>query len=160
AKPSSWLTETLDKASLFPTTSTTAKNERIVSPVLFEVAESYKDEITLISGGRLPTGEDYYISGELTEFTLINQPHLPYLDAPVFAIVGSRLSQCAVQLFSARLLNEKAEKEQPVLFGCVTTNTNWQFIRFENNTLHIDSRYYSNIEQVLGIWHHIIELSI
>ena len=52
-QPSAWLVETLMIAEEMPLTNEKSKSERIVSPILIEVARKYKGQITMFSGEEL-----------------------------------------------------------------------------------------------------------
>lgn len=64
------------------------------------------------------------------------------------------------QLYGAKLFNEMEGKNIPVLYGCATDGVEWIFIRFENNMFHIDNKIYTDLKEILGVWHHIINLYI
>lgn len=159
-EPSEWLKITLEKAKLFPLTNEKAKSEKIVSPILSEVAEAYADKITLFSGEELSVDTEKDLSGECDFFcTLI--PQSIYLESPILPISSQKfmsesIAQCAAQLYGAKLFNESEGKNIPVLYGCATNSNGWQFIRFENNVFYIDNKIYTDLREILGVFHHII----
>ncbi|KPA10101.1 hypothetical protein MHK_009690 [Candidatus Magnetomorum sp. HK-1] len=88
------------------------------------------------------------------------------IQAPVFTIVeakkkdiGEGLGQCAAQMIGVRRFNEQEGNEIEIIYGCVTTGENWQFIKLIDQTLIIDTvRYYlDNIELILGALQIIID---
>ncbi len=160
---SDWLKLTLEKASFFPLTNEKVKSEKIVSPILSEVAESYFNSITLFSGEELPVDVDRDLSGEC-DFFFVLAPRKPYIECPIISLVEAKdedmdygIAQCAAQLYGAKLFNEMEGKSFPVLYGCATNSTDWQFLRFENDTFYIDNKIYTNLQEILGVWHHIIK---
>lgn len=162
--PSSWLLETLDLADLVPLRNEKAKSERIVSPILIEVAKGFKENVTLFSGEALEIDPQKDLSGECDFFfTLV--PEGVYLEAPIISLAEAKdedmdygIAQCAAQLYGAKLFNESEGKNIPVLYGCASTGTDWQFIRFEKEVFYIDTKIYTDLKEILGVWHHIIEL--
>ena len=52
-EPSSWLLETLSISERLPLTNEKSKAERIISPILTEVANSYTDRISFFSGEQI-----------------------------------------------------------------------------------------------------------
>jgi hypothetical protein len=70
------------------------------------------------------------------------------------------IAQCAAQLYGAKLFNEAEEKNIPFLYGCATDGVEWIFMKFENNTFFIDNKIYTDIKEILGVWHHIIQLYV
>ncbi len=160
---SDWLKITLQKASFFPLTNEKAKSEKIVSPILSEVAEAYLDKITLFSGEDLPVDINRDLSGEC-DFFFVLAPRKPYIENPIISLVEAKdedmdygIAQCAAQLYGAKLFNEMEGKNFPILYGCITNGNDWQFIRFENNIFYIDNKVYTDLQEILGVWHHIIQ---
>ncbi len=164
--PSDWLKMTLQKAYFFPLTNEKVKSEKIVSPILSEVAEAYFDKITLFSGEELYVDGDKNLSGEC-DFFFVLAPRKPYLESPIISLVEAKdedmdygIAQCAAQLYGAKLFNEMEGKNIPVLYGCATNSNDWQFMRFENNIFYIDNKIYTDLQEILGVWHHIIQLYV
>lgn len=159
--PSAWLTETLKKATVMALTNEKAKSERIISPILVEIAEQYPTQISLFSGEALNVNED--LSGECDFFFALHPPKM-YIDAPIITLVESKnedmehgLAQCAAQLYGAKLFNEMEGHSIPILYGCATTGTDWQFVRFENNMFYIDNKIYTDLREILSVWHIMIQ---
>lgn len=163
---SDWLKIALKKATFFPLNNEKVKSEKIVSPILGEVAEAYFDKITLFSGEDLPVDSSRDLSGEC-DFFFVLAPRKPYIESPIISLVEAKdedmdygIAQCAAQLYGAKLFNESEGKNIPVLYGCATDSVEWQFLRFENNTFYIDSKIYTDLQEILGVWHHIIKLYV
>ena len=162
-QPSSWLVETLQISEEIPLNNEKAKSERVISPILTEVARVYVDKISFFSGEDLNINVEDDLSGECDFFfTLI--PKSPYLESPIISLAEAKdedmeygIAQCSAQLYGAKLFNEMEEKDIPVLYGCATTGTDWQFIRFENNVFLIDTKIYTDLKEILGLWHWIIQ---
>ena len=162
-EPSVWLEQALEKAKLFPLNNEKVKSERIVSPILGEIAEAYFDKVTLFSGEELPVDSDRNLSGEC-DFFFVLAPRKPYLESPIISLVEAKdedmdygIAQCAAQLYGAKLFNEMEGKNFPVLYGCATDGVEWKFLRFENNIFYIDNQVYTDLREILGVWHHIIQ---
>jgi hypothetical protein len=165
-EPSAWLLETLEMAQFFPLMNEKTKAERIVSPILLEVSKPYKDKITFFSGESININSENDLSGEC-DFLFALHPPQSFMDAPIISLVESKdedmewgIAQCAAQLYGAKCYNEAESKDIPVLYGCATDGVEWQFIRFENNTFDIDSKVYTNLNEVLGVWHTIIQFYV
>ena len=161
---SMWLQETLRKAEIVPLSNEKTKAERIVSPILMEIAEAFQDKVTLFSGEELEVDSKQDLAGECDFFfTLV--PQSDYLDLPVISLVESKdedmewgKAQCAAQLYGAKLFNEAEGKTVPFLFGCATNGADWQFMRFESDTFYIDTKIYTDLKEILGVWHYVISL--
>ena len=161
--PSNWLVETLIKAEFLPLTNEKTKSERIVSPILVEVAEAYQNLVTLFSGEELDVNPENDLSGEC-DFFFVLAPRKPYIETPIISLVEAKdedmewgTAQCAAQLYGAKLYNEMEGKNIPVLYGCATDGIEWQFLRFENDTFFIDNKVYTDLKEILGVWHYIIQ---
>jgi hypothetical protein len=162
-EPSSWLLDTLKKSRLVPLNNEKTKAERIISPILVEIAEFYQEKVTLFSGEELEVNASDDLSGAC-DFFFVLHPHKPYIESPIISLAESKnedmeygRAQCAAQLYGAKLYNESEGKNIPVLYGCATDGVEWQFLRFENNTFYIDNRIYTNLNEILGVWHVIIQ---
>ena len=66
---------------------------------------------------------------------------------------GRSAAQCAAQLYGAKRYNEKDNTSVPYLYGATTDGLKWRFLKLENDTLKVDTNYYSldNLPQLLGI---------
>jgi hypothetical protein len=162
-EPSIWLVQTLEKAKLFPLTNEKVKSEKIVSPILCEVGEFFYDKVTLFSGEELPVDSSRDLSGEC-DFFFVLAPRKPYLESPIISLVEAKdedmdygIAQCAAQLYGAKLFNEMEGKNFPVLYGCSTDGTEWKFLRFEDNVFYIDNQVYTDLKEILGVFHYIIQ---
>ena len=161
--PSAWLVETLSFSKLMPLMNEKTKAERVISPILVEVIKKYADKISFFSGENIDIDPQQDLSGECDFFFSLQPPKL-YIEAPIIAITECKdediewgTAQCAAQLYGAKLFNESEGKDIPVLYGCATDGVEWQFLRFENNTFYIDNKVYTDLKEVLGVWHHIIQ---
>ncbi len=164
--PSDWLKLTLSKAQIMPLNNEKAKAERVISHILLDVAEAYLDKVTLFSGEELPVDSDRNLSGEC-DFFFILAPYKPYLESPIISLVEAKnedmdygIAQCAAQLYGAKLFNETEGKNIPFLYGCATDGTEWRFMKFENDVFYLDNKLYTDLKEILGVWHHIIQLYI
>ncbi len=162
-EPSAWFVETLQVARIMPLTNEKNKSERIVSPLLMEVVRHYADKVTLFSGEDLEGNAKEGLSGPCDFFFALHPPK-SYMEAPIISIAESKnedmeygRAQCAAQLYGAKLFNENEGKNIPILYGCATDGVEWQFIRFENNIFYIDNKVYTDLREILGVWHHILD---
>jgi hypothetical protein len=69
------------------------------------------------------------------------------------------LGQCVAQMLGARLLNHQDGIEFPAIYGCVTTGTDWQFLKLENQLITLESnlKYIIELNYILGIFQRIID---
>jgi hypothetical protein len=164
--PSEWLKESLKIAQLMPLMNEKTKAERIVSPILLEITKSYADKITFFSGESIDIDSSQDLSGACDFFFALQAPK-PYMEAPIISVAESKdedmewgIAQCAAQIYGAKLFNETEGKIMPFIYGCATDGTEWRFMRFEDNIFYIDSKVYTDLKEILGVWHHIIQLYV
>lgn len=152
---SDWLKQSLSIAARSVMLTEKAKSERIVSPILFEFKERHKDSFEIYSGYNLNVDPENDLNGDgwpqPCDF-LISFESSYVVQAPIFSLVEAKndnielgLGQCVAQMLGARLYNLKEEHPVPVIYGCVTTGEDWQFLTLQDQLVTIDTqRYYLN----------------
>ena len=150
ATPPAWLTDALARGRELALVSEKARSEFIVAPVLLAVRELSGGRISILSGQRLDVDTGRRLLGECDFILALSEP-LPRLRAPLVTIVEAkkndieaRLGQCIAQMVAAQVFNERAG-QSGVVFGCVTTGEDWQFLRLNEIVVLIDTtRHYIN----------------
>ncbi len=162
-QPSAWLTESLEIAEIAPLTNEKSKSERIVSPILMEIAKGYRNKISLFSGEDINVRSEDDLSGPCDFFFSLQLPKL-YVEAPIISLAESKdedmewgIAQCAAQMYGAKLYNEMEGKEIPIIFGCATDGIEWRFMKLENNVYFIDNKTITELPKILGTWHHVLQ---
>jgi hypothetical protein len=164
--PSEWLVKSLEIAYKAPATTEKAKSERLVSPTLMEIVQSFENKITLFSGEDMSVNAADDLSGPC-DFFFGLYPLSPFMETPIVSIVEAKdediewgIAQCAAQLYGAQLLNIQENKNIAALYGCATDGVEWQFLKLENNTFYIDTKPMTDLPQILGTWHWIMRFFI
>lgn len=166
-KPASdWLLKSLEIAYKAPATTEKAKSERLVSPILMEIVQSFEKNVTLFSGEEININSNDDLAGPC-DFFFGLYPLSPYIETPIISIAEAKdedlewgVAQCAAQMYAAFLLNQQEEKDLPILYGCATDGVEWQFLKFENSIFYIEPRPLTHLPQILGTWHWIIQFFI
>jgi hypothetical protein len=162
--PSSWLKETLAHAKEVALFSEKSRSEGIVFPILLEVKKYYQDTLAIYSGAILNADDTKGLNGEC-DFILSSGRQNFDLSTPLFCMIEAEdndieknIPQCTAQMEGARIFNANEGKSIDVICGCVTTGTEWQFLKLEHKTCYIDKeRYYINdLPTLLGVLHTII----
>lgn len=162
---SDWLLHTLSLAERMPLTNEKTKSERIVSPILIEVALQYETQVTLYSGEDLTVDTNLDLSGEC-DFFISKHPRKSVMQAPIITFVEAKdedfeygQAQCIAQMYASLLFNEQEGKPIPFVYGCAVTSGEWKFLKLEKNKIMIDTKtYYLNeVPKILGVFHHIIQ---
>ncbi len=163
-QPSDWLLQTLSIAKRTPMTNEKTKSERVVSPVLLEVALAFETQITLYSGEDLTVNSSLDLAGEC-DFFFSKHPRKSVMQAPIVTFVEVKdedfkygQAQCTAQMYASRIYNEQAGKPMPYIYGCAVTAGEWKFLKLEGDQIFIDTEtYYLNeLPKILGVFHHII----
>jgi hypothetical protein len=151
-----WLRDDLNRGARQILLSEKARSEFLVVPILLACQEMSEGEVAIYSGQRLDVDPERGLIGEC-DFILGASPPIPALRAPLMTIVEAKkhdieggIWQCIAQMVGARLFNERAGTDVPVIYGCVTNGENWQFLRLEGAVAAIDRRRYY-IDNVGGI---------
>jgi hypothetical protein len=153
----SWLIEGLARGRELALVSEKARSEFIVAPVLLGVRELSGGRLSILSGQRLDVDPERRLLGECDFILALSEP-LPRLRAPLVTIVEARkndieagLGQCIAQMVAAQLFNERAGS-RGVVYGCVTTGEDWQFLRLDGQTVLIDTkrRYINDVGSILA----------
>lgn len=165
---SGWLQESLQIAMSVGFSNEKSRSERLVSPMLLELARKNNHRVTIYSGENLDADETQGLNGEC-DFMLSFSQVREFVTAPIFCITEAKkqniergMVQCAAQLIGARIFNEKYEQQKmPVLYGCATTGVEWRFIQLKDNILTVDINRYliTQPEQILGVLQQIISVS-
>ena len=163
-EPSDWLNESLRRGQTALLTNEKAKAERIISPILTEVFEHYKNQISFFSGEAINISAKDNLAGECDFFFSLHPPKL-YIDAPIISLAEAKdedmdwgIAQCAAQMYGAKLFNDNEKKPMPFIYGCATDGIEWHFLRLENDIYYVDNKIYTDLREILGVWHHVINL--
>jgi hypothetical protein len=164
--PSVWLTESIVMSELMPLTNEKTKSERIISPILLEAVKTNADKITLFSGEDIEANANTNLAGPCDFFFALHPPK-PFIDAPIIALIKANdedmeygLGQCVSQMYGVKLYNKAEGKDTPVIYGCATDGGEWQFLKLADTVLHIDKKKYTDVKEILGVWHTIFQLCL
>jgi hypothetical protein len=165
-KPSRWLRDSLIIAHEMPLTNEKVKAEKLISPILSEVVRSYKTQLTLFSGEELTVDSSKDLAGACDFFFALHPPKVE-MEAPIVSLAEAKdedmeggTAQCAAQMYGAYLFNEQHKRPVSVIFGCATTGIEWKFLKLENGVFTIDRQSFTDISDILGAWHQVIQTYI
>ncbi len=163
-EPSEWLKTTLSYSYFMRSKNEKSKSETIVQPILMEIVKNNKDFITFFSGNTIDADKERGLNGEC-DFVITNDIGSLYIESSILQIVEAKdhnlklgISQCAAQMIGAKIFNEKNNVAIDCIYGCATTGDVWQFMKFLDNKVFIDTKkyYLSEVENILGIFQTII----
>ncbi|NJP08306.1 MAG: hypothetical protein HC866_01575 [Leptolyngbyaceae cyanobacterium RU_5_1] len=151
------LNETLDLASSISTEK--ARSELILTPILLEIRRIFDSQIGYFSGNTFNVEESKGLTGAC-DFILSASANQSLVTAPILTVVEAKdndirigLGQCIAQMVAADLFNTRKGQEELVVYGAVSTGTNWKFLMLQNKLVKIDLTEYfvTQLNQILGI---------
>ncbi len=159
--PSFYLRESLDEGLplAIATGSEKARSELIISPILVEVRKFLQRKVSLFSGEDFTVAPELGLSG-VCDFLISRSPEQMLIEAPVLIIVEAKkadlkigIGQCAAEMVAAQKFNEINELSLPTIYGCVSSGTQWRFLKLQGQTLTIDLNDYPvpPVEPILGM---------
>ena len=164
-EPSDWLRDSLKKTSKMAIVSEKSRSEWIVSPIMVEIKSLNEDKMNVLSGENMDVDKEMSLTGECG-FVFVKDPYTFYVESLFFCLVQAKrndlttgIGQCAAQMVGARMLNEQDGINFPVIYGCVTTGLEWQFLKLNSQLFTIENsvKYINELPQLLGIFQRIID---
>lgn len=136
-----------------------ARSEFIIAPILMEVVEQKRRQVSLHSGVDFTVDRKLGLAG-FCDYLFSRSPERTEVVAPVLAVVEAKredipsgMGQCLAEMVAAQRFNERQGRPVPHLHGCVTTGGRWRFLRLDGTRATIDANEYpvEALEKVLGI---------
>ena len=167
-EPNAWFVEFLNDTRTIALFSEKSRSEGIVFPILVELSRHNNFAFSLYSGAVLNADDTKGLNGEC-DFILSSGKQSLAIDTPLFCMIEAEdndieknIPQCIAQMEGARLYNQREGKNLHVIYGCVTTGTEWQFLKLENQICFIDEkRYYINdLPSLLGVLQTIVDIQL
>jgi hypothetical protein len=154
-----YLEESLPLAS---SASEKARSEGIIYPVLLEVRRILNRQISLFSGEDFTVDEAVGLNG-MCDFLLSRSPEVLEIEAPAIVIVEAKkadlrtgFGQCIAEMVAAQRFNAIKNRPIAVIYGSISSGTQWRFLKLEDNLVTIDLIDYPlpPVEQILGflVW--------
>jgi len=144
------------------------RSELLTAPMLTEVWDRSNREIIMLSGVDWSVDASVGLNG-VADFLLCRSPMMIFVSAPILVAVEAKresitdgLGQCAAEMVAAQRFNIAAGKPIDPTYGCVTTGTNWRFLRLTGTALDIDVEEYSiaQPDRILGVLLHCCGVTV
>lgn len=142
-----------------PSGSEKARSEYLIAPILAEVCQQKREQASLFSGIEFDVDVPRGLSG-YCDFLFSLTPDALVISAPVVSVVEAKkenilagIPQCLAELIAAQIFNAAQQHPVEILYGVVTTGTDWQFLSLQKTIATIDSDLYylANVEKIVGI---------
>ncbi|MBC1222571.1 hypothetical protein GNF10_10465 [Nostoc sp. UCD121] len=139
-----------------------ARSEGIIYPVLLEVRRILNRQISLFSGEDFTVDEAVGLNG-MCDFLLSRSPEVLEIEAPAIVILEAKkadlrtgFGQCIAEMVAAQRFNAAKNRPVAVIYGSISSGTQWRFLKLEDNLVTIDLTDYPlpPVEQILGflVW--------
>ncbi|MEA5620879.1 hypothetical protein VB711_24005 [Cronbergia sp. UHCC 0137] len=136
-----------------------SRSEGIIYPVLLEVRKILTRQVSLFSGEDFTVDESVGLNG-MCDFLLSRSPEVLEIEAPVIVIVEAKkadlrtgFGQCIAEMVAAQRFNAAKNRPVSVIYGSITSGTQWRFLKLENDLVTIDLMDYAlpPVEEILGM---------
>ena len=136
-----------------------ARSEMIIAPILIEVRKQLQSQFSLFSGIDFNVDASQSLTG-FCDFIISTGSERLFVSAPVMMLVEAKkediiagLGQCVAEMVAAQIFNEREGNEISVIYGTVTSGTNWKFLKLEGKVVEIDlvEYYLADVNKILGI---------
>ena len=160
------LTLTLQDSLTLATRVNTEKvrSELLIAPILMEIRRQLKHQISFFSGSEFNVDASLGLEG-YCDYLLSRSPEQLEITSPVVVLIEAKkenlmggIAQCIAEMIAAQILNDRSNNAIPIIYGAVTSGTNWQFLTLQGTQVNLDTTEYfiSDVEKLLGILHHAI----
>jgi hypothetical protein len=136
-----------------------AKSELLVSPILVQARKLVNRQVQLFSDEEFNVDQEKGLNG-FCDFLFSKSENQFTIDAPILMLVEAKrgeletgLGQCVAEMVAAQNYNQLKNRNIPVIYGCVTSGTLWQFLNLEDRNVTIDPTNYlvTPVQRILGI---------
>lgn len=136
-----------------------ARSELVIMPILMEVRRILNNKILIFSGSSFEVDPTQGLDGRC-DFILSRSLEQYYIASPVLTIVEAKnesipsgLGQCIATMIAARLFNQREGQPIDILYGAVTTGTDWKFLKLEGQIAFIDINdyYIKELGKILAV---------
>ncbi len=159
--PSATLTDFL--ANSLPvavaTGSEKARSSMIITPVLLEIRKILQQSISLFSGEDFTVDYKTGLNG-ICDYLISRSSEMLEIEAPAVAVVEAKkadlktgIGQCVAEMVAMQKFNEAKGKPISVIYGSVSSGTQWRFLKLEAKIVSIDLNDYAlpPVDEILGM---------
>jgi hypothetical protein len=154
-QPSEHLQIDLDDVKETPLiNSEKAKSEFLIVPILKEIRRrSYR--FSIFSGYTFDVDRERSLVG-ICDYIFSNYADSLEIKSALFCLVEAKnrttiegIPQLAAEMIAAQIFNAQEQNTIPVIYGCVSTGTEWLFVKLEDKLLTVDTQSYYITEHEL-----------
>lgn len=141
-----------------------ARSELLIAPILMEIRRQLKCQISFFSGSEFNVDADRGLEG-YCDYLLSRSPEQLEITSPGVVLIEAKkenlmggIAQCIAEMIAAQILNDRSNNAIPIIYGAVTSGTNWQFLTLQGTQVNLDTTEYfiNDVEKLIGILHYAI----
>lgn len=144
------------------TSTEKARSEAIINPVLLEVRRIFNQQIGVFSGEEFNVEPTLGLN-DVCDFLISRSPEQLDIEAPAIIVVEAKkddlkvgLGQCIAEMVAAQKFNQNKGRSIEVIYGIVSSGTQWRFLKLEETIVTIDFTDYPlpPVEKILSflVW--------
>ena len=121
-----------------------ARSSLLIAPVLVEVRKLLDRQISLFIGTEFNVDRELGLTG-ICDYTLSLSPEQYIVEAAILLLAESQdadlnpsMGRVIAQMVAAQKFNQQRKNQILCVYGCVSSGTQWQFLRLAERTLVID----------------------
>jgi hypothetical protein len=126
-----------------------ARSEVIITPLLLEVRRVLNQTISVFSGEEFNVDPEMGLNG-VCDFLVSQSAEQLVLEAPAIILVEAKkadlklgLGQCMAEMIAAQRFNHSKGRSASIIFGVITSGTQWRFMKLEGHQITLDLQDYS-----------------
>ena len=136
-----------------------ARSDYITAPLMGDLKMQYYNQISLFCDIEFNVDKEQGLSGRCDYIISLSDDQYS-LTAPIMTMVEAKndniksgIPQCGAEMVAAQLYNDRKQNTLEIIYGCVTTGTNWKFLKLHGQDFYIDQEeYYADTpEKISGI---------
>lgn len=135
-----------------------ARSEMLIAPILIKIRKLLKKEVSLFSGTEFNIDRELGLVG-ICDYLFSLSPEQYAVEAPVLVLVEAKLAdlntgmgQVVAEMIAAQRFNRQQQKQISCIYGCITSGTQWRFLKLCDRNLTIDpvDRNLEPLEVLVG----------
>ncbi len=129
----------------------------IIAPILIDLKRQNKEQINIFSGIDFTVETEKGLNG-ICDFLITKSPEMLIMTSPAIIIVEAKkenlnlgLGECIAGMIAARIFNQQEGNNITIIYGAITSGTNWGFWQLKEQNIIIDlTEYYLNQINIHG----------
>jgi len=125
-----------------------ARSEVIINPILLELRRIFDRQISVFSGEEFSVDPEIGLTG-FCDFLVSKSPEQLAIEAPAIVVIEAKkadlkvgIGQCIAEMVAAQRFNQAGDRPVSAVYGCISSGTQWRFLKLENSLVTIDLTDY------------------